>query len=205
MSALKILIIRHAEKPDDPTAPWPGPSFTEDGKIDPDDRSLVIRGWQRAGSWAALFGTRLGGDDFPQPATIYGMDPDATKGKDTSRRPFETISPLAGRLSIKPITKYAMGDESDLVKEIIALTGIVLICWEHKHIYQKILPAIAKDQDLHNMPTNWNADRFDVVLRFDRAKPKAPWSFKQQFPRLLSGDTDVPLPCSVGTTKADSE
>jgi hypothetical protein len=147
----------------------------------------------------------LGGDDFPQPTTIYGMDPDATKGKDTSRRPFETISPLAGRLSIKPITKYAMGDESDLVKEIIALTGVVLVCWEHKHIYQKILPAIAKDQDLHNMPTNWSADRFDVVLRFDRATPKAPWSFKQLFPRLLSGDTDVPLPCSVGTTKADNE
>jgi len=79
MSALKILIIRHAEKPDDPTAPWPGPSFTEDGKIDPDDRSLVIRGWQRAGSWAALFGTRLGGDDFPQPATIYREPQGATK------------------------------------------------------------------------------------------------------------------------------
>jgi hypothetical protein len=56
MSALTILIIRHAEKPDDPTAPWPGPSFTENGKVDPDDKSLVIRGWQRAGSWAALFG-----------------------------------------------------------------------------------------------------------------------------------------------------
>jgi hypothetical protein len=36
-------------------------------------------------------------------------------------------------------------------------------------------------------------DRFDVVLRFDRAGPGAAWSFRQLFPRLLSGDSDVAL------------
>ena len=202
--SLTILIIRHAEKPDDPDAPFPGPSFTEDGKIDPDKKSLVIRGWQRAGSWAALFGARFGGVDFPQPTAIYALNPEG-KGKDTSQRPFETICPLAARLSIKPITKYGLGEESDLVKEITELTGVILVSWEHKAIFQKILPAIAEDQFLHNLPTFWNANRFDVVLRFDRVGKKSPWSFRQLFPRLLAGDSDQPLPCAVGTTKADSK
>lgn len=70
-----ILIIHHAEKPNDPKAPWPGDGFTEQGGVD--DKSLVIRGWQRAGSWAALFGTGLGGDDFPQPSAIYAAGPNA--------------------------------------------------------------------------------------------------------------------------------
>ena len=43
--ALTILIIRHAEKPDEA---WPGPGLTEQGENDTE--SLVIRGWQRAGA-----------------------------------------------------------------------------------------------------------------------------------------------------------
>ena len=70
VSALTILIIRHAEKPGEA---WPGPGLKPDGT--PDKESLVIRGWQRAGSWAALFGAGLGGADYPQPAVIYAADP----------------------------------------------------------------------------------------------------------------------------------
>jgi hypothetical protein len=58
MSALTILIIRHAEKTGEI---WPGPGLTPEGVVD--EKSLVIRGWQRAGSWAVLFGTDLGGLD----------------------------------------------------------------------------------------------------------------------------------------------
>jgi hypothetical protein len=87
-----------------------------------------------------------------------------------------------------------LGSEDDLVKEITGLTGVVLVCWEHKAIYKKILPAVAKGQPLRGMPTDWKGDRFDVVLRFDRSVPDAPWSFRQLFPRLLSGDSDIPLP-----------
>jgi hypothetical protein len=49
MSALTILIIRHAEKAGEI---WPGPGLTPAGK--PDGKSLVVRGWQRAGSWCSL-------------------------------------------------------------------------------------------------------------------------------------------------------
>jgi hypothetical protein len=56
MVPLTLLIIRHAEKPkeqgDKPNEFWPGPGFTDKGEED--DKSLVIRGWQRAGAWAAF-------------------------------------------------------------------------------------------------------------------------------------------------------
>lgn len=191
MSALTILIIRHAEKPGDPKAPWPGPGLTEEGASD--DKSLVVRGWQRSGAWTALFGSGLGSDEYPRPAVIYAANPNSPNGSQPSRRPYETIAPLAARLSLTPITKYALGDEAALVEEVMGLTGVALICWEHKHIYQEILPAMAKGQTLHGLPTGWDGARFDVVLRFDRAIPGAPWSFRQLFPRLLSGDSDVPL------------
>lgn len=53
--ALTILVIRHAEKPDEA---WPGPGLTDHGIKD--DKSLVIRGWQRAGAWTSLFGAGPG-------------------------------------------------------------------------------------------------------------------------------------------------
>jgi hypothetical protein len=188
MSSLTLLIIRHAEKPKEA---WPGPGLTDQGVED--NKSLVIRGWRRAGAWAALFGAKRGGDDFPEPVAIYAANPDSQHGDDPSKRPFETISPLAARLGIKPIVDYALGDEQKLVEAVVKLTGVVLICWEHKAIVKTMLPLILNNQPMHGIPAKWDGTRFDVVLRLDRSLPIAPWSFKQLFPRLLSGDTDVPL------------
>jgi len=187
------LIIRHAEKPNENL---PGPGLTEEGE--PDDHSLVVRGWQRAGSWTALFGAGLGGNDYPQPHMIYAVDPNQENdqaGTDQlpSKRPFETVKPLSDRLHLDTITKWSLGQETELVAEITALTGVVLLCWEHKHIVDFILPQLVHGQTLPGLPSKWNKERFDVVLRFDRQTAGAPWSFRQLFPRLLSGDSDVPL------------
>jgi hypothetical protein len=188
MSALTILIIRHAEKPDES---WPGPGLTADGAGD--KKSLVVRGWQRAGSWSALFGAGLGAGDFPEPAVIYAANPIAQTGDDTSQRPLETISPLAARLNLRPVVKFGVGQEPALVAELIGLSGAVLVSWEHKAIAAAILPAIAHGQTIAGMPRKWDGTRFDVVLRFDRSAEGAPWSFRQLFPRMLSGDSDTPL------------
>ena len=59
MSALTIYFIRHAEKPN---GQWPGPGLTVEGTKDA--KSLIIRGWQRAGAWATLFGAGLGQPDY---------------------------------------------------------------------------------------------------------------------------------------------
>jgi hypothetical protein len=190
MSAITILIIRHAEKPEES---WPGPGLTVNGV--PDDKSLVIRGWQRAGSWSALFGTGLGSPDYPRPDLIYAADPNGTVSHETSQRPFETVTPLAARLGPNPPdTSCAVGEEVKLVDAVLGQTGVILIAWEHKAIARTILPLIAKDQSIPDMPTKWDGTRFDVVLRFDRASPDSPWTFRQLFPCLLSGDSDTPMP-----------
>jgi hypothetical protein len=188
MPALTILVIRHAEKPNES---WPGPGLNSSGSTD--KKSLVIRGWQRAGSWTALFGGGLGGDDFPQPTVIYAAAANATKGDDPSQRPLETVTPLAARLSLKPVVRYALGQEALLVTELSNLTGTVLVCWEHKAIIHALLPGIAGGQRLPGLPTKWDGTRFDVVLRFDRSAPGAPWAFRQLFPCLLSGDSDMSI------------
>jgi hypothetical protein len=69
---LTILIIRHAEKP---AEIWPGPGLSPEGKED--EKSLVIRGWERAGAWGALFGTQLGVESYPKPSAIYAASPEA--------------------------------------------------------------------------------------------------------------------------------
>jgi hypothetical protein len=188
MPALTVLIIRHAEKPGES---WPGPGLTPDGV--PDKKSLVVRGWQRAGSWSALFGAGLGGPDYPTPSVIYAADPTAMSGDEPSQRPFETVAPLAARLGLTPNTKFALGQETELAAAVVGQTGVVLVSWEHKAIARSLLPAIANGQTLPGMPAKWDGARFDVVLRFDRTSAEAPWSFRQLCPSLLRGDTAAPM------------
>jgi hypothetical protein len=189
MSTLTILIIRHAEKPGES---WPGEGLTADEVKD--TKSLVIRGWQRAGSWSALFGSSLGDSDYLQPGEIYAADPASESGEEPSQRPSETVSPLADRLGLKINTTFALGQESDLATEVTSFSGgVILVCWEHKKIVETLLPAIGKEQKIPGIPTKWSSDRFDVVLRFDRLSPDAPWSFRQLFPKLLSADSDKAL------------
>ena len=186
--SLSILIIRHAEKTGEE---WPGPGLTPEGLED--EKSLVVRGWQRAGAWASLFGTERGGNDYPKPSIIYAADPEAKTGDEPSQRPFETVVPLAARLGLTPNTKFALGQQTELAAAVVGQTGVVLISWEHKAIARSLLPAIANGQTLPGMPAKWDGARFDVVLRFDRTSAEAPWSFRQLCPSLLSGDSAAPM------------
>jgi hypothetical protein len=188
MPVLTILIIRHAEKPGEA---WPGAGLTSDGIED--KKSLVIRGWQRAGSWSALFGTDLGGSDYPRPFQIYAANPSSEAGDEPSQRPYETIGPLAARLNLEPVTKYALGQETELAATIVKQTGVVLVAWEHKAIVNALLPAILNGQSVPGVPSKWDGARFDIVLRFDRPSRGGPWSFRQLFPCLLLGDSDNPM------------
>jgi hypothetical protein len=67
----KIMVIRHAEKPDDTHQ-----GVTAHG--DQDKESLIVRGWQRAGALAALFDPTNGplqNANLAVPKTIYASDP----------------------------------------------------------------------------------------------------------------------------------
>jgi hypothetical protein len=188
MDALTIFIIRHAEKPGET---WPGPGLMDDGVKDTE--SLVIRGWQRAGAWTALFGAGLSNKDYPAPQAIYAATPgrvnDPNQGP--SRRPAETISALAARLNLTPNEGFGKGAEKHLVDALLALKGIALLCWEHKAIISDILPRIPVSKG--KLPTKWDGDRYDVVLRFDRAKGDDKFAFRPLYPCLLSGDSDKPV------------
>ncbi|MGY3482777.1 hypothetical protein ACVW1C_000660 [Bradyrhizobium sp. USDA 4011] len=186
MDALTLFIIRHAEKPDES---WPGPGFTADGVSDTE--SLVLRGWQRAGAWTALFGTDLTVGDYAKPDAIYAATPGTVPNQPPSSRPAETISALAARRDVTPNVGFGKGDEPALMQAVLALKGVVLLCWEHKAIIADILPLIPVSKG--KPPTKWESSRFDVVLRFERAKGDDKFAFKELFPKLLSGDSDKPL------------
>jgi hypothetical protein len=185
MAALTLLIIRHAEKPGEN---WPGPGSEFDAT--PDKESLVLRGWERAGAWTALFGAGLGGTDYPTPALVYAAN-DSGSGDDVSKRPEETVSALSPRLGLQTNLTYAKGQEAALVKELLGLSGVVLVAWEHKAIVESIVPLIPVSSG--TPPTHWNGSRYDVVLRFDRPDGGSSFAFTELFPMLLSGDSDKPL------------
>jgi hypothetical protein len=186
MSALTLMIIRHAEKPGES---FPGSGLTENG--DQDKKSLVVRGWQRTGAWATLFGSSLGGAKYPTPNFIYAATPGDEENKGSSNRPAETVAPLGARLGRRVNTEYAQGQEAALMKEVLGLSGNVLVCWEHHAIISGILPRIPAVKA--QLPKKWNRDRFDVVLQFDGPSPSGPFAFEELYPSLLVGDSSTAL------------
>ena len=116
---------------------------------------------------------------------------DSGTGDDVSKRPEETVSALSPRLGLQTNLTYAKGQEAALVQELLTLSGVVLVAWEHKAIISGILPNIPVSSG--TPPTHWNGSRYDVVLRFDRPDGATSFAFQELFPMLLSGDSDEPL------------
>jgi hypothetical protein len=176
MPATKIMLIRHAEKPDD-----------KDGGVDQkgnaDKHDLIVRGWQRAGALVQFFANPPDPNSpIERPATIFATEPSS---QTASKRPLHTVTPLKQWLDISIDSTITEGSEQDLVTKAIASNGVVLIAWHHEKI-----PAIA-NLILQNQsaPQKWPGDRFDVVWIFSRAAASAPWTFSQAPQLLLSGDS----------------
>jgi broad specificity phosphatase PhoE len=176
MPATRILLIRHAEKPDD-----------TDGGVDPkgkpDKHDLIVRGWERAGALVQFFANpRDPNGPIKRPATIFATEP-ATGSE--SKRPLHTVTPLANFLNLAIDSTIAEGSEDALVKAASAANGVVLIAWHHEKI-----PAIA-NLILQNTtaPQKWPGDRFDVAWIFTHDAPTGPWQFAQAPQLLLAGDS----------------
>jgi hypothetical protein len=183
----QIIIIRHAQKP---TKKPKHDGIREDGTHDPE--SLIVRGWQHAGALASIFampGNQPPDARFARPSVIFaagvGKKEQTIAGKKVkvgshSRRPLETITPMAERLGVKPVTTFTKGEETLLVKDVLVRAGTILICWQHEDIATIGNLIVGNDT---TVPQTWPENRYDLIWVFDRAGDH--WKFRQFFHERL--------------------
>lgn len=178
--ATKIMLLRHAEKPPKDGAPY---GVTRLG--DQSRESLEVRGWQRAGALTNLLAPRdnhFQHSHLARPQFLYASKPLRRKG---SRRPIETITPLAEKLGINIHSEYARFEFDEMVEEIFRCRGVVLICWQREYIPQIAAHILGKDDVA---PRTWPEHRFDLIWVFDLDRSATKYKFRQVPQKLLRGD-----------------
>ncbi len=178
----KIMLIRHAERPD-PEKKIRGVAL--DGRKDKE--SLTVRGWQRAGALVRFFAPedlRFAHPALARPQILFACK---AAPKDPSLRPQHTLLPLADSLQVEFNRDYFETEEDALVKKALDSPGPALIAWKHNsmHVIANLILG-----DKTTAPQHWPYSCYDVVWIFDRKD--AAWSFLQLPQLLLPGDsTDV--------------
>jgi len=184
--ATKVMVIRHAEKPAPDHSPY---GVTLKGAINKE--SLTARGWQRAGALANFFAPTNGLFQDPslaEPRFLYASRYIKSKG---SRRPIETIMPLAEKLALGINSNFPRFEVEGMLEEAFLCNGVVLICWQREYL-PRIADYILGDKTA--APRHWPEERFDVVWVFDRDPASAGgYGFKQVPQRLLAGDWLTPI------------
>jgi len=174
------MIVRHAEKPASDFSPY---GVTITGKRSKE--SLTARGWQRAGALANLFAPTNGNFQhslLAQPQFIYTSKFIKRRG---SRRPIETITPIAEKLAININADFPRFAVDKLLEHVFRRQGVVLICWQREYI-PKIAALIMGSEGI--VPAAWPEGRYDMVWVFDRSRSSARYRFNQVPQRLLLGD-----------------
>ena len=183
--ATKIMLIRHAEKPAKDSAPF---GITADG--DRNKESLEVRGWQRAGALANLLAPNNGHfqhASLAKPQFLFASKPLRRKG---SRRPLETLTPLAQKLAIRIDSSFQRSDFQSMIEEVFSCKGVVLICWQREYI-PEIASYILGNKKL--APPVWPEDCFDMIWVFDLVSSSSKYTFKQVPQKLLGGDLTTPI------------
>lgn len=173
-----IMIIRHAEKP--------VPSGTDFGVTEQgegDQASLTVRGWQRAGGLCRLF------SEPPTllrvPASIVASGAIKKDGSGThSKRPSQTVAPLARRLGLEPDLTYSKGQEQLAAAAIRRAPSPVLVSWQHESI-PGLAAALVGSTEI--APSTWPDDDFDAIWMLE-ASQDGVWSFLRTGQGLLDGD-----------------
>ena len=189
----QVLIIRHGEKLGDPK------------KDNDGGRHLSVRGSARAAALPSLFVPALpqlgcsmhhkpaeftahyhqvpvkgSAQRFPAPHCIF-----ATQASKNSKRPIETVTPLATALNV-PLNDGFTDKEASIQKMTDAILNdfpgeIILVCWHHG-----MIPAIAKALGIAK-PPKWDGKVFDRVWQITFPKAKATLTNSAQM--LLYGDS----------------
>lgn len=177
-SPRQVLIIRHAEKPEDDT-----------------DIHLASRGAARAAALPSLF---VIPPTFPTKPAAFAT-PDfifAAKQSKYSNRSVETVAPLAKALADMPIDhKRADKAFQALVDDLFSVSKhagkTILICWHHGNLPDIAVAVIAKAKNASKIkgqvPERWPGAVFDRVwvITFDDAGNA---TFGDRPQRLLFGD-----------------
>ena len=141
----QIIIIRHGEKPGDPTT-----------DNDADGIDLSTRGYERAGALAVYIPATFGKPDF-----LF-----ATQASKHSNRPVETITPLAHALNLDIDSKHADDDFQKVADDILGNSkytdNLVLICWHHGKI-----PELTTALGGTPPQSPWPGTVFDRVWQID--------------------------------------
>lgn len=155
MSPRTIMFIRHGEKPADH-----GPPFGVDRHGQPDEHSLSVQGWTRAGALAALFdhaqsGVRPG---LVRPARVLATQPTAHY---RSKREHDTAEPTAARLGLPIDQDFSHKQVAEAAASVLADHRDTLIVWHHGTIPEFVsqLPLASST----SVPAAWPEDRFDLV------------------------------------------
>ena len=176
MPASKIMLIRHAEKPDHKTTGV----LTEGAH---DEHSLSVQGWQRAGALAVCLDPKLAHVKHPHLRTPDHLYAAKFHEGHHSKRCYQTLLPLSQKLGLEIDLTFKNEHHAELVAHVKAQKGVVLIAWHHEKIpdvAREILGAGA------TLP-HWPDERFDVVWVFD-ANAKGEYALKQVPALLLAGD-----------------
>jgi len=141
MAPVKILIMRHAEKPDDPSDP-----------------NLSPEGQDRAKALVTWYPETFGPPDFIFAAAISKH----------SERPIQTVQPLADALGLELHTPYADENYAALAEALLAKPKFdgktILVCWHHGHI-PELMRALGTPDGSY--PDPWMPTVFNLVLVTD--------------------------------------
>jgi hypothetical protein len=187
LSTPPILLIRHAEKPRQGEQ---GVGFNGQ----PDDASLSVAGWVRAGALVGLFAPADGRPLHAHLARPGRLVAAGRSQRHPSDRPRDTLAPLASVLELN--IEELVDDAASLpavAESLLGSDSAVLVSWRHGS-----LPALAAEllKGHDAAPSRWPEDRFDLVWVIERGgfSPR----LVQVPQRLLAGDGVRPLARRVG-------
>lgn len=148
----QIILIRHAEKPSDPSA-----------------QHLSPAGVRRAEQLVSFMTTDPAMTRFGPPVAIFAT---RTTSDGDGQRTQETVAPLARALKLAAATPYRGKDFAALAKLILSTPAYsgktVLICWNHTEI-----PELAAALGVTPRPPKWKKKVFDrvYIIAYNRDGP----------------------------------
>ena len=164
MAPRTILLMRHAEKPDDPD--------------DPDDPYLSDAGRDRAARLAEFIPAKYGKPDFVFTAAE----------SEKSMRSCLTMKPLGAAIAVPLDSRTRAKDCRTLATKLLSVdlyaSKLVVACWSHDQLPRLAAALYAPPGDI---PDPWDPSVFDLVLQLDYDNDSPPVVTRVNEPFLTNG------------------